>query len=304
MKKQKFMMNFMQFYFVLFLWEFCCLFYNVLYRFDIISSQTMKVLMLITSILLISVYSIYTLIKWKMKRITKFDEIFSCNMIPLILYTLMLMLMIAPISPSFYWLHDQMKDIMNLIWTIYGLNITIFLVWYCVMIGYLSNMKSTFLSEMGNDFMVDNVDRKTRYHMITEKHFVSIWLLISDFFFMVLATLFVFCVPEILISKMPSYNVFVSIMVWISLILSLLTLELLLVSFLNIILKEKKKLLEDMKISDNDRRVRDEIIRNNEKYKVINDFMNKNSDLHDETKVALENELKAIYDSNPALKID
>jgi len=123
-------------------------FYFMIKQFVNVNDIFLLILLIISLIILISIF-IYEIVKFKKNTTTKFDIWLIKYQVKLIIILVLLDASFISIRNELYLSIDDLKDLVTLEWTIFGITIAIFLVWFAILPSYFKK-KLPIEKEMGS----------------------------------------------------------------------------------------------------------------------------------------------------------
>lgn len=184
----------------------------------------------------------YSFICFKSTKGTRFRHWLSQKYPKIILFYGILLMIFVSIKAEIIWSFDSLKDIISLEWTIFGISITVFLVWNVVILKYLEKSKPIKPDTTCSVKLYEYISQKESFYPQASTMFNTITLVILNLFILVLATGFSFVIKEEVTLFKQNFTI-------VSLYLSGNTLISLLLDILHPLKEEKKAMLEDVKIT-------------------------------------------------------
>lgn len=136
-------------------------------------------------------YSIWSALSGKTIRQSKVSFWFESNSPKLILSYLIILLCLISITDKAIWSAEEIVDVLSLEWTIFGLSVTIFLVWNIIYIEYLKKIQP---KEPDTDDYLEKYEflgQKQSFYRQVENSFTSIILLSINLFLLLFSSSFV-----------------------------------------------------------------------------------------------------------------
>ena len=177
----------------LFLFSIC----SVLNDFGLINAKTTLLFSAIMSIVISILMMVLIFINAYSKRTNKLFFWLGQQKAKIILATILLFLFSRSIRNEILWTAQEIADVLSIIWTTFGLSITIFLVWNVLIVGYLKSKEP--IDKKDSDLI-------ERYHYLISKNsfaqdvktlFNTVVLLVINLFLILIAT------SSIYLSKSP-----------------------------------------------------------------------------------------------------
>lgn len=117
------------------------LFFNALFELNLISERLLKSGTCIATLIVSIFCEIVAIILLKSDKKTKFGNWISNNIAKIMLAYTLLTVFLASIHPDVVMDFSDIKEIISLCWTIFGISIAIYLIWNVVTMDYLEEMK-------------------------------------------------------------------------------------------------------------------------------------------------------------------
>lgn len=200
------------------------------------------------SVLLVCYYVICV----KSTKSTKFRLWLSQNFPKLILFYIILAIIFTSIKPEIIWSFDEIKNVISLEWTIFGISITIFLVWNVVILNYLEKEKPIKPENQYSIQKWEYISKKEDFYPQASYLFNTVTLLILNLFILLFATCSSYIVNQ-------NVNLFNQNFVIVSFYFSSNTLIALLFDILHPLMKKKKEILEETKVTTSDIKEKNEL---------------------------------------------
>ena len=142
--------------------------------------------------------SLCVFVNLKRLKNTKFSFWLGGNYPKLLIGFILLCIATASISNTVIWTSERVERILSIQWTIFGLSITIFLVWKVLMVDFLKK------AQPQNNSIIDYVQRykfleaKRSFSQDIELTFSTLILLTFNLFLLLLSTIFIYMIdtPE------------------------------------------------------------------------------------------------------------
>ena len=111
------------------------------------------------------------------KKENKFTFFIKNNFDRIILAIIIIMIFLISIRYELLWTSEEIKDVLTITWTIFGLSITIFLVWNVIIVEYLQKNKPKKIES--NDYYekYENLLNKREFFNNTKSIFSTVILL-------------------------------------------------------------------------------------------------------------------------------
>lgn len=218
-------------------------FTNVFCRFNLIS----KVFMLIFSAALSLIFSIsvtiYTIIRTNSLKSTKLSNWLAMNWHKFSLYYVISIICFAAIENEIIFDFNALNNLISLEWTIFGISITIFLVWNVLIVNYLKEKKPKEKQGCLPLEKLKTITQKGEFYQNANSLFNSVTLLIINIIVLVLAS-------AVTYMNKNSINLFNQNIAIVSFFFCTNTLIELFMGILKPLSEEKKHILDGTKISN------------------------------------------------------
>lgn len=199
MKKLKILASFISIFLASLIFSFFLLFSigSVLNDFEIITAKTTFFSSIGLSVLVSVLIVVLIIVDTNSKKTNKFGFWIGQHGSKLVLSYVLLLLFSQSIRKEILWTAQEIADVLSIIWTIFGLSITIFLVWNVLIVGYLKSKEP--IEKKDSDLI-------ERYHYLISKNsfaqdvktlFNTVVLLVINLFLILIAT------SSIYLSKSP-----------------------------------------------------------------------------------------------------
>lgn len=214
---------------------------NNLYKFELISINTVFITSITISVV-ISILVIVLTIMWIYYNKTKKFFYWIGETYPkLVLGYIILTLFSASITKEVRWSAIEISEVVSTIWTIFGLSITIFLVWNVIIVGYLKNTQPNEKEEKDLCELYKYLTKKQSFSQDIKLIFNTVTLLVINLFVLLMATVSIYLLkkPESLFTQNITMCAFY---------FSTNTLVSLFLDILKPLRKDKKELLDKNKV--------------------------------------------------------
>ena len=163
-------------------------FFRLLYDFQCITARTCLISSASLGFVLSIGILIYKIIQYKKKRLTKISNWVLMNSAKLCLLYIISVICMVSIKSSVVFTIEELRNFISLIWMIFGISITVFLVWNVIIINYLKAKKPIEKSTCSQfdrlQFLVDKRNFVGKANIV----FNSLYLLIISLVVLSLAT--------------------------------------------------------------------------------------------------------------------
>ena len=167
-------------------------FLNVFYEFDLISAESLLLFSLVFSFLSTVACVLIALILIRAEKKTKLGNWLSCNSAKLTLTYLLLIVFLLSIKAELVLAIQDIKEILSLSWTIFGISMAIFLIWNVIATDYLEKRKP---NKPTSNFPLKKwlyINEKGNFYNDATMLLSNINLLTINLFFLVVATGYVY----------------------------------------------------------------------------------------------------------------
>lgn len=143
-------------------------------------------------------FLIYVIVYWNRARSSKVGNFLSRNISKLLLLYIIAIIVFTSIKSEIIWSFENMKDIVSLEWTIYGISVTIFLVWDVLILQYLKEKQPQKARPISSIQQKRYIDKKGEFYQSASVLFNSVTLLVLNTLMMIVTTAFVSIGEEII----------------------------------------------------------------------------------------------------------
>lgn len=244
MKKLKILASFISIFLASLIFSFFLLLSigSVLNDFEIITAKTTFFSSIGLSVLVSVLIVVLIIVDTNSKKTNKFGFWIGQHGSKLVLSYVLSLLFSQSIRKEILWTAQEIADVLSIIWTIFGLSITIFLVWNVLIVGYLKSKEP--IEKKDSDLI-------ERYHYLISKNsfaqdvktlFNTVVLLVINLFLILIAT------SSIYLSKSPESLLTQNITIC-AFYFSTNTLVCLFLDILKPLQKDRKELIDQNQIS-------------------------------------------------------
>ncbi len=220
-------------------------FFNMLANFDLLPFSTGFFIAVliggIASFLFLACYVVCL----RMKKSTKFGNRLSLYYPKIILFYLILIIIFISIRSEIIWSYEGLKDTVCLEWTIFGISVTIFLVWDVLILKYLKDIQPKNTNITGLLRRREYIGKKGEFYQTVSVMFNTVTILLINLFVLLFSTAWAFLSKE-------EVTLFGQNAVIISFYFCTNTIVSLLIDIIVPLIKEKKIMLKETKVSDKD----------------------------------------------------
>ncbi len=228
------------------------LFFNILIEFDLLVDIVGFVMSIALSFAFSIFILLYVIIRFNSQKRTKFSNWLLMNYPKLILYYIISLICFAAIKSEIVWSFEELKEVLSLEWSIFGISIAIFLVWNIVILEYIKKKKPIIPSGKSPIKKMKYIKEKGEFYQDASILFNSVALLVVNLFVILMATSSVYLVGH-------GINLLNQNIVIISLFFCTNTLLSLFIGILRPLKEEKKEILKSSKISNEEVQLENEI---------------------------------------------
>lgn len=152
---------------------------NSFYNFNIISVDILFVVSLAASTVISLAVVLYVLNNQKLK-LTKFRLFLSEKFFGMILFCFVLMFISISIKPEIVWKKEELKEFISIQWAIFGLSVTIFLVWEVIFSRLLKEQKPKKTKGINLLEEIKYINEKKQYRdNISQKYFLVFYFILN-----------------------------------------------------------------------------------------------------------------------------
>lgn len=219
-------------------------FCGMFYRMECISDITMTALVLSFSIIFAIITTICLMYVFTSSSKTRLGNWLNNNFARIALFFILSTMFFVAVRPELIWEYDEMKEIVELEWTIFGLSITIFLVWDVLVLNHLKNTHP----DIKNDSMLNisqNNRVKQNYYRNVSYTFNDVIMLTINLFTLVLST-------SLLYMDSREATVHIQTVIMFCFCICVNSLISVFLSLLSPLYNEKINMLKDMKVTNDD----------------------------------------------------
>ncbi len=251
-------------------------FVSIFERFQMITPLMCKIITTVVSIV-IYIILILLLSTGLFKKRADIFKYIAYNFAAIVVWLTLFRICFELIRPDISISVGQMEKIVSLQWTIYGISIAIFLVWYYVVIGFLKDNRPKLYTNPNYTQLFDNIHRKNAYQSSTSSYYRSIVFLVINTITLIFVTIRTYIDTE-------APTVMSQALLLIGFFMSICTLIVLFLDIISIGFREKKAMLKGMEISGKEKEELEIIASNIDKANAIINLLEKADDLDVETR--------------------
>lgn len=161
---------------------------NLFAEFNIFSSFVGFLISIIASFFFSIIVAVYRIIRLNSEKKTKLSNWLSMNYPRLILYYVISIIGFGSIKNEVIFTIEELRDLISLEWSIFGIIITIFLVWNVIIVEYLKKKKPICETGVSPIKQMRYIEDKGNFFRSASIDFNSISLLIIDVLILIFAT--------------------------------------------------------------------------------------------------------------------
>lgn len=282
MKKLKILASFISIFLASLIFSFFLLFSigSVLNDFEIITAKTTFFSSIGLSVLVSVLIVVLIIVDTNSKKTNKFGFWIGQHGSKLVLSYVLLLLFSRSIRKEILWTAQEIADVLSIIWTIFGLSITIFLVWNVLIVGYLKSKQPV---EKKDSSLIEHYHYLINRNMVVQDAkalFNIVVFLVINLFVILMAT------ASIYLSKSPESLLTQNITIC-AFYFSINTLVCLFLDILKPLQKDRKELIDQNQISSKEIEMAEIGARLQINVETFIKLVNDNSSLNDEQKKEL-----------------
>lgn len=228
-----------------FAYLFFAIFSNVFVKFEVISQSNSILISGVCGIVVAIIVLIYVIVRRHATKETKFSNWLELNYHKIILWYIILLIVFASIKREIIWTLDELRNTVTLEWCIFAISITIFLVWDALILPRLTEQRPKCSNNMSPLLKVSYIRKKSVFFQNVSLLFNSINLLAFNLLSLIITTGIVYIASD----DVDAFNQNATI---ICLYLCTNALSILFIDIYKQLKAEKKKMLEGMKVTQED----------------------------------------------------
>lgn len=171
---------------LLFLYFFVLL--GVPHNFEWISSNAQLIASGILGGFFATVVLVYTIYRFNATRKTKFDNWLDMNYPKLLLYYVVSTICFSSIDNTVKFSIEELRNMISLEWTIFGITITVFLVWNAIIVDCLAKKKPVQVDNPSPILKMTYIEKKGEFFQIASLSFNNVVFLTIEMFVLICAT--------------------------------------------------------------------------------------------------------------------
>ncbi len=220
-------------------------FFNMLANFDLLLFSTGFLIAVLIGGIASFFFLAFYVVSFKMKKSTKFGNRLSLYYPKIILFYIILIIIFISIRSEIIWSYEGLKDTVYLEWTIFGISVTIFLVWHVLILKYLKDIQPKNTNTTVLLRRREYISKKGEFYQTVSVMFNTVTMLLINLFVLLFSTAWAFISKE-------EVTLFGQNAVIISFYFCTNTMVSLLIDIIIPLIKEKKIMLKETKVSDRD----------------------------------------------------
>ena len=217
-------------------------------RFGLLSATWTLLIALIASFVIAVTIFCYLLVRIKKQNVTKLSYWLALHLPKIILADIFLNIFFVSIRAELIWDYNSLKDVLTIVWTIFGLSLAIFLVWNVLIVEYVKNKEPKQPTDDSFKSKYKFLQGKMDFHQEAASIFGNVILLFVNLIAAIFATVSVYVVAR-------DINLFSQTLVLLGFYLSTNTLVCLFLDMLRPIFESKRKILKENKVDENELRI-------------------------------------------------
>lgn len=163
-------------------------FINIFAKFNLISDILGAKIAFFLSLFFSVCAVIYQIVRFNSHKKTKFSNWIAMNYPKLILYYIISIICLGAIKSEVIFTIEELRALISLEWSIFGITITIFLVWNVIIVEYLKKKKPICETSISPIKRMRYIEDKGSFFQSASTDFNSISLLIIDVLILTFAT--------------------------------------------------------------------------------------------------------------------
>lgn len=256
--------------------------------FGLISEYTESISTVVISALITVLLLVYYIHQGRTEKKTKFDNWVLMNFSKMILCYIILIICLASIRKDVFMSFEELRSLISLEWTMFGISAAVFLVWNVIIVEYLEKKKPIEISNRAPIEKAKYIEEKGTFFQIASSSFNTISLLFISLVMLIFATFLTYIVWR----EINLFNQTIGIIAFFFATNTLLDL----MSGVLRPLKEKKhKILESTKISNFEVEEQNRIITQTKNFLKTIEGIDSSNALSDEEKMEIKTRLLAEY---------
>lgn len=180
--------------------------YSVLHaiqNFMEISSRVANIVIVATSLLLSAINVIFTIVQKRKLKESKARFWMSQNWPKLLLSYLILLVFFMSLTNSVKWTADEINDVLTIEWTMFGLSLTVFLVWNVLIVAYFRKIQPTVPNRSDLIKQYEYLIEKRSFAQKVDVSFLNVVLLSINLCLLLFSSSFVYIshIPEMILTQ-------------------------------------------------------------------------------------------------------
>lgn len=226
----------------------CFTFMSIFVKFELLASAWTFLIALLASLCITTLIFTYILIRIKREKVTKLSHWISLHLSKLILAYIFVNIFFVSIRSDLIWDYNALKDVLSLIWVIFGLSLTIFLVWNVLIVEYIKSKEPKPPADESFKNKYKFLKVKIDFYQQTDATFGNIILLFVNLIIAIFATVSVYVIAK-------EINLFSQTLVLLGLYLSTNTIVNLLIDMMRPVLESRRQILKENKVEETELKI-------------------------------------------------
>lgn len=165
---------------------------NLFIKFNLISISNGFLISAICSLFVSIIILFYQIIRFNSQKKTKFSNWIAMNYPKLLLYYIISIICLGSLKSEIICTMEELRDLISLEWTIFGVIITIFLVWNVIIVEYLKKKKPVSEVKISPIQRKKYLEKKGEFFTNASISFNSITLITINILMLILSTGFAY----------------------------------------------------------------------------------------------------------------
>lgn len=161
---------------------------NILFRFEFVN-ETQWFWIAFSGGIAVAIIALgITIAVLSSEKKTKIGNWWGQNYPTLLLYYVISAIFFISVRKEIIWKFDEMKDVLSLEWTIFGISIAIFLVWNILIIEYLKKHKPNIPQKADTFNLIKYIGEKGKFHSRASQLLNTVILLMANLIVLIVTT--------------------------------------------------------------------------------------------------------------------
>ena len=160
-------------------------FFVLLYRFNLLSSKIAVLGIIVCTVVGALITTIFRMIDNFSNKNYKIVNRIKMNTSRYSIVFLLFVIGVFSLEKEVIWTYDKLKEVLSLEWTIYGISMTIFLVWNVLIVEYLKGRKPEVPQDPFPTYTRKYINEKGNFYELASSVFSSVSLLKANTFFLI-----------------------------------------------------------------------------------------------------------------------